>query len=170
MMDVISIRKNILFNNALSVLKGNIRLSHFIPSIENGYMAERAFVISSLPKAPHRPFAYLGVLSETGDILFYKHCAVEDFMETKSYPLDTKVDDQLPADRTVEEQIHMERQLLETYEVVRQFAFRDELTSQQKVALRRFSELFNRVVPSGLMPYYHGLSSDFFRWAQKHLE
>lgn len=166
MMDVMLIRRKLMNDGNLVVPR--VRLSHFVPCRENGLITERAFVQANAAVI-ERPFAYLGVLPETGELLYYKHCGFEDFVDTAEYPFGMDIDGSFATERDVDSHIAMERDLLDVYGFVREYAFTQSLGEHQKEALDKFNGLFAQAVPKGLLPFYRALSPAFFAWIENGL-
>ncbi len=143
----------------------NGTLGYLVPSIENGKMVERTFVDSATASLKRtRPSAYIEIDSETGVLLFYKHCMYEDFVNTEEFPPGTPVSNKFETERTVKEQIEFDKALWELYKDLRTFAFEENLTEDQLKTVREYKEMWNKTVLCDLKQYYEALSPDFFNW------
>lgn len=151
--------------NAESILRlCNGCIGHLIPKCENGKIIECSFVRSANAAAKRRPFAWVGLDPNSGAVLYYKHCAYEDFMCTEKYPPTTVISGEYVTKRTVEQQQQYEKQLFDCYMKLRDFAFEKELGKEQRDIAKTFKEMWNITVLNDLKPYYQALSPEFFEW------
>lgn len=142
-------------------------IGHFLPAIENGIKGERAFLRNGTAGVKTRPYAWISVDSEHGQLLFYKHCASEDFMDSEQFTPTDEIDISFISPRSALEQITKERELLSSYNTIRDIAFRPDLSNSQKESLREFLKIWEDTICTGLKPYYRALAPDFFCWAEE---
>lgn len=160
-----------IFNQGSLLLSGGAHtaFSAFVPAQLNGRFAELAFVYTLAPsrrRSIPRPFAWFAVDSLTGALLFYRHCAYEDFVPTKEFPPESRID-LPPADgQTVADALAKREEWKTLYEKVRDFAFTPvpELSEEQRKTARDYRAVFAEEAVPGLIPYYKALSPSFFRW------
>lgn len=152
-------------NYGESVLKTvNGVVGYLIPCIENEKIVERTFIRSANPLNKMRPFAWLELDSETGTLMFYKHCMHEDFVDTEKYPPNSIISNRFTSERSTKEQLECEKALWDLYSSLREFVFNNDLTEDQKVILKEFKEQWNKTVLCDLKTYYEALSPEFFEW------
>lgn len=148
----------------------NISLSYPMPDIINGIRVEKFFLfpVSANPRRS-RPFGLLTVSAETGGVLTYQDCRLEDFVDSGQHPADEKISYALPKKIRVKE-FKLEQSLLEKmYEMVRVIAFAESLTEQQQQVLHKYWVVFEKAVPVDLMPYYQAMGQKFFEWGVEHV-
>lgn len=147
-----------LFGDAVS-------LSYPIPDITHAIRVERYFLYpagNTLTRS--RPFGTVTVEMETGRLLSFQDCRIQDFMDPEKYPFDQKISYELPRKIGIR-QLKTEQSLInKLYESVRCFAFEENLTEEQKELLRKYWALFLSSVPTSLLPYYQKLGKNFYRW------
>lgn len=164
MKDIMELSK--IYNDLLYKISRGGVLSHFLPEIENGRITERAFIRNQTAGVNRRPYAWIGIDSINDQLLFYKHCALEDFMDTEQFPPNTEFNTIFMTPRSASEQVEKEKALLEKYRTVREFAFASGLNDSQKEDLISFKCMWDDTIISGLQPYYEALSPGFFQWIQ----
>lgn len=142
----------------------NGEVDYLLPALENGMMVERSFVSNIDRTCKYRPFAWIGIDSETGEFLYYKHCLCEDFIDTQAYPPESVIKAEYITERTLEEQIEYDKELWRLYSIIREYAFSETLTDEQKEVLRKYREIWEKTVLLDLKPYYEALSPEFFEW------
>lgn len=163
--------KALLAKGVHALQNGGYSVSQPVPCIEGSFRTERVFFYPSTPKVERvRPFAWAILSSEHASVLSYQHCVINDFMDTRKYPLDLMVNYSVPSAKTAKEQGELLKQYDMAYEAVRTFAFAEKLEEAQKKQLKDFKQLMNRSIPAGLMPYYESLSPDFYQWMKSQTE
>jgi hypothetical protein len=110
------------------------------------------------------PFAKLAVDSISKELVYYRDnkthpSEFED--ELNSYLLgfsysDEEIDEALP-------------QYQKTYVLVSEFAFVDEINSEQKEILSRYMKAFEIITQTNMKRFYRELSPEFFEWAERKL-
>lgn len=156
---------------AVSYLLGDqVSLSYPMPDVTHGVWVERFFLYpmgTSINRT--RPFGLLTVSMENGQILSYQDCRINDFMDTQKYPFSKNICYALPRKVGVK-QFKVEQSLInKLYESVREFSFKDELTTEQKEVLRKYLALLLQSVPAALHPYYQKMGKNFYRWGYTHV-
>ena len=112
----------------------------------------------------YRPFGWLLMALTDGDICLMAECKAADFIATSAYPLTGKVVVKLPEATDKAKVKGYSEQLLAVYEGLRRFAFEENLSREQVAAVVQYKDLFLRLCPKGLYPFYHALSPAFFHW------
>lgn len=142
-------------------------IGYMIPAEESGKRIERTLIRYSDAGNRRRPFAWAGFDMETGMLLYYKHCSMEDFIDTNMYPADTALGKSYKNERTPKEQIKYEKALWESYESIREFVFLPEISRGHRELVRRFKAQWEMTVLKDLVPYYEALSPEFFAWMKE---
>lgn len=148
----------------------NISLSYpcQTSSTASGWKNSSSTPVSANPRRS-RPFGLLTVSAETGGVLTYQDCRLEDFVDSGQHPADEKISYALPKKIRVKE-FKLEQSLLEKmYEMVRVIAFAESLTEQQQQVLHKYWVVFEKAVPVDLMPYYQAMGQKFFEWGVEHV-
>lgn len=140
---------------------------YIVPAIENGVQVERTFLKFSVPGQLFRPFSWVGFDKKSGTLMYYRHCMMQDFMDTEKYPASTKLKGEFSSPRTPKQQIGYEKELVERYEAIRDFVFEENIPEEQKKLVREFREQWELTVMTDLIPYYEALSPEFFEWLEK---
>lgn len=140
-------------------------LSYPVPGRVNGRPVERFFLSPNQPAAVRqRPHAWLEADAETGRLLRYAHCSVEDFASALNAPLTDAVDYGAPAGGSYRELLVKKREFARLYEEIRAFAFTEALDAAQREKLRQYREIQGQVIGPQVLEYYKALSPDFFQW------
>jgi molecular chaperone GrpE len=111
-----------------------------------------------------RPHGWVLLSMEEGEIHLLAQCRAADFIDTTRYPLDGEVSMLLPESTVASKVKRLSGELLETYEELRLFAFDENLSREQVNVVVRYKDLFMRLCPKGLYPFYHSLAPAFFHW------
>lgn len=140
-------------------------LSFAVPDIIGEERVERFFLYPiNLSAERERPFAHFFVSSTDGKRSEIKQCSVEDFVDSKKYPLDMIISYRFPENVKALDLLKQIELVNEIYEEVRTFTFSEALIEEQLETLIRYFELFIKSVPKSLMPYYRSLGANFFKW------
>lgn len=146
-------------------------LSYPVPGVINGALVERFFLFPNHPAAlKQRPYAWLTVSSETGRLLQFAHCSVQDFAAPLQAPLTDQIDYSAPAEGGYRKLLALKRAFSEQYEMVRTFAFAGALTPEQREQLSQYRQLQDQVISPGAMEYYRMLSPEFYAWMEEQLK
>lgn len=141
-------------------------LSHPVCGIENGKVVDRFFIYSSQPSInKYRPKAAICFDRDSGAILKYVSCEVEDFASGLNIAVSDCVNYQAPEGVGVAEIIRYSQQLMDAYEELRQFAFVEVVDESQKNCLENYIHLLHKLVNPDLLSFYVELSPEFFKWA-----
>lgn len=138
--------------------------SAFVPVEVGGHLCEAAFISASRPDKEGcvgRPNEWFITDSAMGKLVLFSLCQAHDFMDTKQYPLNSRV---CIVNGTPAQAAENGKALLDAYNQIRSFAFVRELDTAQKQALQQFNNAFERGIAPALKPYYKGLSPAFFQW------
>lgn len=112
----------------------------------------------------HRPHGWLLLTMEDGQAALLAECKAADFIGTVEYPLDETVSMKLPDTTDASKVKRLVGELFEVYEELREFAFAESLSRDEVAAVVRYKDLFMRLCPKGLYPFYHALAPAFFHW------
>ncbi len=140
-------------------------LSSPVPGKADGVLVERFFLSGNQPSAVRRrPHAWLEVDMETGQLLRYVHCAVQDFAAALNVPLAGTLDYSAPAGGSYRELLRKKREFARLYGEIRGFAFSEAPDPGQREKVRQYVEMQNQVISPQALVYYQALSPEFFRW------
>ena len=140
-------------------------LSYPVPGREDGRPVERFFLTSNQPATVRqRPYAWLEVDAETGWLLQYAHCSVQDFASALNTPLTETLDYSAPGGGSYRELLTKKRMFAQLYEEIREFAFTETPDEIQRGKLRQYRELQGQVIGPKVLEYYKVLSPEFFQW------
>ncbi len=113
-----------------------------------------------------RPYAWMRISAETGALLQYTDCSVQDFVDTAKYPPDRPISNLIDAVSREEFTQGMDR-LNAAYEVLRSAYLTGrsvEAGPQLEEAKDRYRTLFFRLIRRGQYPFYMALNPDFYAW------
>lgn len=169
-----------LEDNIKSLLKANhlaaasLELDAFsypVLARENGKLTEHMFLYSNQPitKKP-RPYAWLAIDSETGQLLIVCRCAYKDFAAGLQIPPGQLLDYAAPISCSHRELRQKQRAFAAVYEQLREFAFSDTVSGSQRNLLQQYQELSEQLINAELRPFYHALSPEFYRWIESALQ
>lgn len=147
----------------LTKMTGGV-IGYLVPGIDSGRKVERTLIRGRDGMDLRRPFGWAEFEMETGVILFYRHCIVDDFTDTQAYPLSTVMSREFNGDRTAKQQMEYEKKLWECYLKIREFVFEEDPTEEQKALMREYQQLWELTVLKDLAAYYETLSPEFFAW------
>lgn len=146
-------------------------LSYPVPGLENGALVERFFLFPNQPKAmKRRPYAWFTVSPETGKLLQFAHCSIQDFAAPLRAALTEEIDYSAPTGGAYREVLAAKRAFSERYEMVRTFAFAERLSPEQTEQLAQYRRLQDQVINAGVMEYYRLLSPEFYDWMEERLQ
>ena len=155
-------------NKDLSQMFGDSTVySYAMPERINGRLVDNMFlyVRGGMALEARRPFGFVVVDGENGRILCYQDAKYADFMQGE-VPLDTMINYRLPEKMGVKEFKQVQAELRELYEKVRLFAFSEAPGDEEKAQLRRYLELFDKLSPAALKPYYEAIGKQFYAWVK----
>lgn len=146
-------------------------LSYPLPDVvSGGLFVEHHFIYpvgTSLMSG--RPFARVTIDMKTGLLLNYKDCRLEDFMDTEEHPLSEVINYELPKKTSIKTFKATQSLIGKLYEVIRDFAFKEPLTPEEKIILGKYVVLLLTSVPESLVPYYKKTGKSFFSWAYNNI-
>lgn len=160
------IMMNLVKNNMIVAAHMELEaVSYPVPGKINDCIIERFFLFSNQPTAiKGRPYAWFSIDSETGKLLQYCNCKVQDFAEELNTPLNQKIDYSAPMKGNNKELMAAKREFTSVYEQIREFAFLSLLEDAQKKLLSRYKELQDQLISPDAYSYYLLLSKEFYTW------
>jgi hypothetical protein len=142
---------------------------------ENGRIIDCFFAFTFCPKDETEisrhdfsifsaPFANIAVDSVTKELIYY----VDNKTNPKKFenPLNTYSRD---FNFSKEERETAFPQYQKAYVLVREFAFADEINSEQKEILSRYMKASEIITQTNMKRFYKALSPEFFEWAERKL-
>lgn len=148
----------------------NVITSYPVPNMENGILTEKIFLYRmSRSVERSRPFAVLTVSAENGEVLSYSNCKYEDFVDTGSHPTSKLISYAMPIKETIEEFESEQAMIRKMYEIIRRFAFSDNVTEQERILLSKYRLIFWGAVPKDLTDYYNAIGKEFFKWVNENV-
>lgn len=159
-------RRNDVHLIARNLLGDNIALSFPVPAVENGVKVEKRFVYRmSFNSSKTRPFAVIVTSITDGNVLAFINSHYMDFVNTADYPFDKKISYDTSDSSIGAKQLKALLEELDSlYKEFRDAVFGDALTDLQKEAVAKYKEIFDKVTPAALVPYYHALNNQYFEW------
>lgn len=106
---------------------------------------------------------------ETGVIVEYQNANYFEFADIEKYPLDKMMKSEVPVAKTAQEQSEILNELYSLYASVRQFAYSDVLSNEEKNMLERYRECLYKAVPTELMAFCSYTEQEFFAWMNDEL-
>ena len=149
--------------------KEKTRLSMPVPAKQAGKKLELVFLTDmagadSETRTCPRPYAWMKIDAEKGQIVQYQDCSVADFIDPAKYPMDAPVANLIDA-LTQEEFKALNEAMTESYEKLRVLYFDDAKAEGETAALQEtYRNAFFKVIRKGQYPFYQALNPDFFRW------
>ena len=140
-----------------------------VPSKDEDMMTEKVFLYAAtFTSGKTRPFATAVFSMEKGTLLELVDCSYKDFVDTKMYPFSEKLrcaysDSTLTA-KTIKESID---RIYSIYDSIRMISFKNNVSNAERNLIKEYYEIFNKVVPSDLLPFYQALNKSFFEWVEK---
>lgn len=151
----------------------NTQISFPVIDKVNQIIVEKVFVYPfSFNEMRTRPFGCITFSMTDGLLLKYENSYLFDFINTEEYPFDKKISYKIPGgnEKSISEYQSQVSNIFDLYESIRRFAFKDELTTDQKETLSKYYLLFNNTVPPTHMPFYQALSQKYMNWVKKHID
>lgn len=158
-------------NNAIVAAHMELEaVSYPVPGKIKDCIVERFFLFSNQPTTIKcRPYAWFSIDSETGKLLQYCNCKVQDFAEELNTSLTQKIDYGAPMKGNNKELMAAKREFTSLYAQIREFVFLPSLEDVQKKILSRYKELQDQLISSEALSYYQLLSKEFYAWMTKTL-
>lgn len=149
----------------VNYLLGENAIASFpVPDCERDLMIEKHFVyFVTFGAKSRRPVATLTSEMNGGMILEFTNCHFKDYMDTPQYPF-SDTPDYIVKGISVDELNTYNEELFDCYEIVRRIVFQKSITKKEEQAVLKYKELFKRLVPTSLLPYYISLGKSFFEW------
>lgn len=152
----------------------NIELDAFsypIPRQSGTKMTECFFLYSNQPVTRKaRPYAWCVVDSKTGCLMQYNRCECCDFAAGLNIPIEQQIDYSAPAQCDYKELRDRQREFAALYAKLREFAFSDEISDEQRKMLRQYKSLHEQLINPKLTSFYMELSPDFYKWMERILK
>lgn len=148
--------------------RSNFELSFWVPVKKAGHILDAAFLydMGNFTTVRTRPYASVLIEPATGTLLEYHNAYIHDFADFDKYPMSMKIDYSVPFAKTAAEQGALVAKIDELYESVRELAWKENLTKEDKEAAREYYDCFEKAVPKDLMVFYEALAPEFFKWMQ----
>lgn len=163
------LRKKEILQAVKTAAGTNCALSFPVPVRKAGHIPDAVFLydMGTFSAVRARPFASALLEHGSGILLEYRNAYLDDFMDTKEYPLAQKIDYSVPFAKTAAEQGKLLERIDELYESIRELAWKNESEESEKRAAKEYGVCFYRAVPRDLLPFYEALSPEFFAWLQR---
>lgn len=149
-----------------SVLAGNnYSFTPAIPKIIQGrkYEIYFAYLITQDRKIL-RPHFKVAADYTTGEIVEFQNSIYSDFVDSEKYPREKKFNAKVPVAKTAREQMILLKNLQSKYEKVRVFAFKEELSSEEKNFLKDYVKAIEETIPNELINFCIETEPFFFDW------
>ena len=116
-----------------------------------------------------RPYMKLATDFNSGQFLEFKNAYYSEFADDKKYPLNIKFDAKVPTATSVKEQMELVKNLQSLYEKVREFAFEENLSDEQKKILADYCKVLSETVPADLLNFCKDTEPDYFTWIKSNI-
>lgn len=126
-------------------------------SLVEGRRADSYFLYATDYETFSEPYARISIALDSAEVLLYE--------TTEEHPFRTHV--QAPKDFYREEEY---LEYAECYMNIRDFVFGNNLSQEQKAALRSYLGIFRRIVRNRSEECYLEMAEEFIRWARQKLE
>lgn len=145
-------------------------LSYAVPDIINGIRVDKYFLYSMASGLERgRPWGLVIVSMDSGEILVFQNCHISDFMKTEDYPFENPINYALPRQLPIKEFKAHQKLQGKLYEKIRKIAFKQRLTDDEQILLRKYLILLEGLIPASLVPYYQAMGSNFFEWGNHYV-
>lgn len=120
------------------------------------------------PSAPKdsvsRPSSWIIMNGRSGVINLFTDCRIYDFADTDMFPFANRVEGMKKIG--IKEYKLEQSKLAETFDLLRLFAFKDreELNEAQLKIIADYKDIFQKITPTGHIPFYKALGKDYFEW------
>ena len=156
--------KKILRKKVSNATGASFVYSPMIPCLIDGHICERVFLYSAGSGKRSRPYITALISSESGILLEYKNSYGSEFADAEKYPLDAEMDYSVPTAKTVEEQAELVNKLESYTEKIREIAFKDNLSSDERRTISEYSECLRKTMPNELLSFIMDIEKPFFKW------
>ena len=154
-----------LQGKAAALFGDNVVLSYPVPVREKELLTERYLLMRmSFSTERTRPFALLTVDAKSGRILALEDAWYRDFICTDDYPFDKKISYAFPKETTPAVIKKLSREFPALYQTVRELAFRQELSEEEKKTVQAYRNVMMTLIPEGVLPFYKAVGAEFFAW------
>lgn len=152
-------------NQFAALTGGNYSFTPAIPALAQGrkYEIYFAYKIERDKKIP-RPTLKAVADYKTGDIAEFTNADYNDFADAKKYPRGKKFDANVPVAKTAREQMALLKNLEAQYEKVREIAFKENLSDEEKNILADYVKILAQTVPNELLSFCVETETKFFEW------
>lgn len=164
-----NIYKDDIFEAIKTATRSNFAMSFYVPVKKAGHCLDAAFLyeMGNFTTMRARPYASVLVEPETGMLLEYCNAYISDFADSLNCSMSQKIDYSVPYAKTAAEQGALVARVEELYETVRKLAWKEELTENEKNAVREYWDCFQKAVPKDLLVFYKALAAEFWEWIEK---
>lgn len=146
-------------------------LSYPIPGIIKGRRVERFFIYPKTSCSKRRrPYAWLTLEMEKGNIIQYEHCAIHDFAAELHAEPGFMLSYAVPGNTDFQTAQVMKKKYMTQYEKIRTFVFEKNLSKEQFHNLTEYNKSMEAIWEIELMKFYKALSPEFFDWIERELE
>lgn len=161
--------KDDIFEAIKTATRSNFAMSFYMPVIKAGHRLDAAFLyeMGDFTTMRTRPYASVLIEPETGTLLEYRNAYISDFVGTQNCPMSQKIDYSVPYAKTATEQGALVARVEELYKIVRELAWKEELTEYEKKTVREYWDCFQKAVPKDLVVFYKALAAAFWEWIEK---
>lgn len=143
-------------------------LSYPVPGRAREFIVERFFLFPNLPQSTKpRPYAWFSVDMQSGAMVHFSHCRVEDFAAQLNIPLEMEVDYRPAVGISVREARRKRQEYEDLYAHIREYAFSKELEPEQREQVREYLGLQRDLFQEPLLQFYRMLSPEFYTWTEK---
>lgn len=142
-------------------------LSYPVISKINNLTVEKYFIFSNQPKpVKERPYAWIIVDTQTGKLLSYNSCTLNDFAQSTGIVMNENIDYSVPAGGSFREILMLKQRFCNLYDKVRLFAFKDQLNKEEMETLKEYYNLHKKMFSTNVNILYRALSPDFYMWIE----
>lgn len=131
-------------------------LSLAVYSLVDGRCADSYFLYATDYDTFSEPYARISIAADSSEMLRYE--------DTEEHPFQAPV---LVPEKFCGEAAYME--YAETYMDIREFVFANHLDENQKMALRRYLEVFQQATHDQFESCYQEMAEGFLQWAEEAL-
>lgn len=114
-----------------------------------------------------RPYIRVVTDYETGVVLEFQNAYYHEFADNSRFPLDSRLELKVPTAKTAAQQKELVKQLCLLHEKVREFAYSESLSQEERKTLTKYRECFRDTVPAELMVFCADTEKEFFEWMDR---
>ena len=138
-------------------------MAHSYPIIgkENNQIVDCFFIYGYVPNRGefYPPTGRIALNPKSKKLLFYYSSDEKPFLSNKEINVY-----QIISDHTKEERRDASLRYPDSYMKIREFAFCDSLSIEQKKILSEYQTIFSIIIPANQVVFYEALSPSFFEW------